>query len=267
MRVEHAGQPAGGLEPERGRYGVLGQRAGRPSGCRGAARPGRRARRPASRSAARERVDGASRAHSISAVSTTSWLVRPRCSQRAASAPSPSAVAQQRDQRQTGLPPASAGRGQRGQVVGADQAGRGRARRDAGAMPDADQRRQPGLLDVDHRLEHARRRRTGRRPARRRARRGRSSRSVSRIGAGRRSRPRPAAGCRSGSRARRGSATSVARRSAATEPSSGSSSAPRRPRQVGAGEEPVEQPAGEDREREERRPRRRRPPGASVVKE
>ena len=146
--VEHAGQPGRGLEPERDRDGVLGQGAARPSACARwrAGELGER-RRPA-RAARRGARSTASRRHSIRAVSSTSWLVSPRCSQRrpprcvARAAP-----AAARRAGSTGLPPASAPR-RRGRrpspATSAGEVARRRRRRDARG----DQRVEPGLLDA-----------------------------------------------------------------------------------------------------------------------
>ena len=156
VRVEDAGQPLRGLEPEGGRHGVLGQRARRPSGCRGAPRPASASARICARSSSRT-APTASRAPIISAVSTTSWLVSPRCSQRAAVRLTAEQLAQQADQRDdrvagrlggSAMPPRprrTRGRpGRRGRRRG----GRRDARRD--------ERLEPGRLDRDHRAQERR---------------------------------------------------------------------------------------------------------------
>ena len=119
VRVQDAGQPPGGLEAEGGRYGVLGQ------GPRGHRRVRGAVARPASAPTwARSSVSSRGRRRparsSISAVSSTSWLVSPRCSQRAASGRQP--VPQHRHERDDRVAAVRRGRGQEGQVVGRHQA-------------------------------------------------------------------------------------------------------------------------------------------------
>ncbi len=94
------------LSPKVDRHGVLGQRARRPSRCR-------RCRRARAASAADLPVERPTRTArrrrvriSISAESTTSWLVSPRCSQEASRLAAPRAAATSSGM--TGLPPASA---------------------------------------------------------------------------------------------------------------------------------------------------------------
>ena len=84
VRVEDAGQPVRRLQPERGGHGVLGE------GAAGHRRPavalGELGQQRDLRASSAPTSPMASRAQSISAVSRTSWLVRPRCSHRAPSA-------------------------------------------------------------------------------------------------------------------------------------------------------------------------------------
>ena len=120
------------------------------------ARPGRPAGRPG-RAGRRGSRATASRAQSISAVSTTSWLVRPRCSQRAASGAVPRAArGAARRAAIAGLPPRLGRPRQLARRASTPdqpaQVGLGRGRSDAGG----DQCVEPGLLDGDHRLRAAR---------------------------------------------------------------------------------------------------------------
>ena len=79
----HAGlddrrEPAGSLEAEGRRHGVLQERSGRPSACRGD-RCASAAVAAATSSASASTSASARRETSIAAVSTMSWLVAPRC--------------------------------------------------------------------------------------------------------------------------------------------------------------------------------------------
>ena len=217
-------------------------------------RPGGRGSRPGPlQRGAHGRVI-ASRAQSISAVSTTSWLVSPRCSHRAASGRCPRARSRSSATSGiAGLPPLSAS--------AASRSSRSRRRPGRQVAP----RPPPARCPADT-APRARRSSTStiaastaasenRSPARSSPGHRRSAMPVSVADRrGRRSRPRPAAGCRSGSRARRGRrpAWTAGPRSTRTEQRVGGPGRVVRG-QVGAGEEPVEQPPREDGQREERR--------------
>ena len=85
--VEHGDEPAGCLEPERRRHGLLQQRA--TGHRRVAVRPASVAHASATRCELVEHEAERPRVTSIAAVSITSWLVAPRCTQRAGLLPHP----------------------------------------------------------------------------------------------------------------------------------------------------------------------------------
>ncbi len=90
-----------------------------------------------------------SRRHNISAVSTTSWLVNPRCSQRAVgSRPERSRSSATRPL--TGLPSTSARRGDRLESPSPSRGPRRSAACRRGAIPRLDQAGEPCLFDRDH---------------------------------------------------------------------------------------------------------------------
>ena len=165
--VEHAGQPA--RRPSRRRCSAArpGSACGRASVCRGGFRPVRESVRTWAASSSPMRAS-ASRRHSISAVSTTSWLVRPRCSQRAVGAGA--RAPQQRDEADdrvaVGVGAARRSSRRRRRPAAPPRS----ARAAAGAIPASTSAVQPRLFDRDHRRQeravaHQRRRRGGR-PAR-----------------------------------------------------------------------------------------------------
>ena len=251
-------QPARRLQPERRGHGVLGQGTGRPSAC-ARCRVGQLGQRADLRaSSASTSVDGVARRTSISAVSTTSWLVRPRCSQRArrrrsASEPARAAAPTSADD---GV---AAGLGARGQPArrraGSTERLRGRARprRRARCPPPTSASSQASSTATIA----ARKRLVGEQVA------GafvagpqqvghRQSACPSRRGTP--SRPRPGSRMSNTKPCVVGPARPAWRAGPrSSEASSAVVGQDRRPGQVGAGEEPVEQAAGEHGDGEERR--------------
>ena len=225
---------------------MLGERA---AGHRGLAGAGRQRGQPPSLAADRRRSAAtASRAISISAVSSTSWLVRPRCSHRAASGCSSSSERSSATSADHRVAARLGSSTSHSSWRLDDPPGRpSRRRRDPGSTRASSQATSTATI------ASRKARRENSSPARwSPARRGRSSRSVSRVGSGRRSPGRPAGARRTRSQSRPASAISVERRSASSAWRNGSSPGLG---QVGAGEQPVEQPAREDGHREERRAR------------
>ena len=180
---------------------------------------GFRQARPACAPARRFRLairDSASRRHSISAVSTTSWLVSPRCSQRAVWPPARSRSSATSPM--TGLPSASAPAAI-ASASAADTSGRQvRACASPVRTPASTRLSSQAVFDVDHRRQERRRRSSGRRRGGLPARTGRS-RPMARVAEEDRLLVvAPAGGCRSAGRARRASrsACPAARRAASS---------------------------------------------------
>ena len=148
--VEHAGQPADDLRADGAGQRRLGQVRASIGLCRWVSASPARARHLRGR-VRRSMRDSASRRQSISAVSMTSWLVSPRCSQRAGS--SPRTFAQQRDQPDHGI---AVGLGRLGAIARrhrGDNVAARFSRAAAGATPGVDEAVQPSIFDGDHRRQ------------------------------------------------------------------------------------------------------------------
>ena len=194
VRVEHRRQPGRRPGSRTSSARRAGSASARPSGCRGGRR---RAGEPLDDEArSRRRSATAASAIRISAESTTSWLVRPRCSLRGVLAQpragSTSAI--------TGLPPISASRASHSSPVGHLEVAADQSASTADHRPEERLRGEvvagavvAGPEQVGHGLSLARR-------------------------TGRRSRPRPAAGCRRRSPGRRHAAARLGQRARARRP-------------------------------------------------